>query len=117
MGFFSWKLADKPEQTIFNQHCDQGPTPCIMLLPDGTQYLELEYDGYGDFGGHDFYSEVSLLNGGDGDRMHGIDLMQVNKFECAPPGIKAPKLVSVECSRPYADLPNNKTCPTQGYFG
>ncbi len=116
MGFFSWKTADTGE-SIRNRWTDDGATPVKMLLPDGTVYTEENYDGYGEFAGHDFYDLVDLLNGGDGtDRRRGIDLMDVNRHDKPPKGIKAPKLVTLECDKPYADLPDNETCPDQGFF-
>jgi len=45
-----------------------------MITPDGRIFTEKNYDGYGEFGGKDFYELLAELNGLVSDRSAGIDL-------------------------------------------
>ena len=59
MGQFSWFAQDTKKQ-IFN---DYERHPIHMVDPrDGTDYLEEHYEGYGVFGGRDFYELFADLN-------------------------------------------------------
>jgi hypothetical protein len=77
MGQFSWITSDT-KRAISNV---RGKTfPVWMLLPDGTKLLETAYEGYGEFGGRDFYAVVAQLNnpeikGTDAELLrHGISI-------------------------------------------
>jgi hypothetical protein len=108
MGFFSW--INEEGESIRNRWTDEGPTPVKMIDDTGREWLELDYDGYGDFGGMDFYALVDLMNGGTGDRDRGIEL-SFGDGEC-----KEPRLVTPECTKTWDELPPNESCPNQGYF-
>jgi hypothetical protein len=111
MGFFSWLKSDDG-QPIRNRHTEGGATPCKLLLPDGTEIKCDAYDGYGSFGGLDFYELCDQLNGGDGtDRARGIKIGLDRK-----PGIVLPKLVSMDCKDKWEDLPDSLEDPDQGYW-
>lgn len=59
MGQFSWFAQDTKNQ-IFNDYDHQK---IHMVDPrDGTDYLEEHYEGYGIFGGRDFYELFADLN-------------------------------------------------------
>lgn len=64
MGFFSWKTQDthRPIPNIFQ---DRRPVFTVYMVDprDGTKYEESEYEGYGVFGGKDFYELLAELNG------------------------------------------------------
>jgi hypothetical protein len=45
-----------------------------MYDNEGNSYYESNYDGYGEFGGVDYYELLDKMNGGDGDRSRGINL-------------------------------------------
>lgn len=63
MGFFSFHTNDTGEP-IYNAHQSERPTrPVFMLMPSGEMFTELYYNGYGVFGGYDFYACVAVLNG------------------------------------------------------
>ena len=115
MGFFSWKLSDTGKP-IRNRHTDDGPTPCKMIDDQGNEWLEENYEGYGTFGGMDFYALVDIMNGGKGDRMRGITLCDINHHDPAPEHVKTPRLVNIDCTRSWADLPPVTMAPNQGYF-
>ena len=114
MGFFSWKTSDT-NQSIVNRHAG-GTRPVKMLDDTGRSWVENDYDGYGEFGGMDFYELVDIMNGGTGDRSLGIQLCDVNHFDPAPDNVKTPRLVEADCTTPWAELPPSKSCPNQGFF-
>jgi len=61
MGQFSWFSQDTNEQ-IFND-APAGTQTVHMVDPrDGTDYVETDYDGYGRFGGLDFYCLIVDIN-------------------------------------------------------
>ena len=112
MGFFSWLLEDG--ESIRNAHTDRGAVPVEMLTPDGTVYPEPNYQGYGVFGGEDYYELVDKLNDGNGeDRDRGIFLA------LDPPediNVILPRFRRPGDNRSWQDLPDPETCPNQGYW-
>jgi hypothetical protein len=70
-GQFSWMTQDTGQQ-IGSE--DENRIPVYMFDDKGNFYYEPNYDGYGDFGGMDYYSLLDKMNGGRGDRGRGIDL-------------------------------------------
>ena len=70
-GQFSWFTQDTNQQ-IGSQ---EGNTiPVYMFDDKGKFWYEPSYDGYGNFGGMDYYALLDKMNGGRGDRNRGIDL-------------------------------------------
>ena len=69
MGQFSWITQDTKRSI-------SSITPFQVTMTDhkGNKWTENNYEGYGEFGGKDFFSLLSEMNGGNGDRNHGIDL-------------------------------------------
>lgn len=72
MGFFSWHTNDTDEP-IMNAHTGKHKT-VYMLDDKGNSWKEDEYDGYGDFGGKDFYELLAEMNGLPSCRLEGIRL-------------------------------------------
>lgn len=72
MGFFSWKTQDT-SKSISNAYSNRGVFPVTMTDNKGNKWHETEYDGYGVFGGKDFYELLAEMNGLSG-RDAGIDL-------------------------------------------
>ena len=70
-GQFSWMTQDTGQQ-IGSQ--DGNTIPVYMFDDKGKYYYENEYEGYGVFGGKDYYELLDQMNGGSGDRSRGIDL-------------------------------------------
>ena len=70
-GQFSWMTQDTGQQ-IGSQ--DENQIPVYMFDDKGKYYYENDYDGYGVFGGMDYYELLDKMNGGSGDRSRGIDL-------------------------------------------
>jgi hypothetical protein len=70
-GQFSWITQDTDQQ-IGSQ---EGNTiPVYMFDNTGKYWYEPSYEGYGEFGGMDYYELLDKMNGGTGDRDRGIDL-------------------------------------------
>ena len=71
-GQFSWMTQDTGQQ-IGSE--DENRIPVYMFDNKGNYYYENRYDGYGDFGGKDYYELLAQMNGyAKGDRMDGIDM-------------------------------------------
>jgi hypothetical protein len=119
MGFFSWKTCDNGE-SIANVYSGKPTYTVHMITPEGRVFTENEYDGYGEFGGKDFYELLAELNGLGSDRSAGISLcFKNNPNGDNTPGVIYPKLVEdleSDVVAQYNNLPNPETCEAQGYF-
>ena len=107
MGFFSWITQDTGK-SIANQYSNNSTFSVIMTDDKGNQWEESNYDGYGEFGGKDYYTLLDEMNGGTGDRMRGVDLY----FHNDNADVKYPSLS--ECGAYFSKKP--KSCPHQGFF-
>jgi hypothetical protein len=91
-----------------------------MIAPDGRAYYEPDYEGYGEFGGKDFYTLLSEINGFERNRNTGIDLaFRENGSGDNTPGVIYPKFVEEleeDVIAQYKRLPNPEGCEMQGYF-
>lgn len=77
MGFFSWKTQDT-NRNIFNVHTGRE-FKVVMLDNKGNKWVEYNYDGYGVFGGKDYYLLLAEMNkpnemNGDEDHDRGIGI-------------------------------------------
>jgi len=119
MGFFSWNTCDTGE-SIANQFSNRPTFPVHMITPDGRVFTEPDYEGYGVFGGKDYFELLAELNGLGSDRSAGIDLIfKDNPSGDNTPGVIYPKLVEIledDVVEQYEDLPNPESCEAQGYF-
>ena len=70
-GQFSWMTQDTGQQIGSEE---ENTIPVYMFDDKGNFYYEPNYDGYGEFGGMDYYELLDKMNGGRGDRARGIDL-------------------------------------------
>ena len=70
-GQFSWMTQDSNKQIGSER---QNTIDVYMYDNEGNKWKETRYDGYGIFGGMDFYDLVATMNGYDADRQKGIDL-------------------------------------------
>lgn len=67
MGFFSWITSDSGK-SIPNVYQGVHPTFTVhMITEDGRVFTETAYEGYGEFGGKDFYVLAAELNGFKGE--------------------------------------------------
>ena len=62
MGQFSWITQDT-EISIANTYSSQPTSKVIMTDDKGNRWIEEDYDGYGEFGGKDFYELLAEMNG------------------------------------------------------
>lgn len=63
MGFFSWKTNDT-NKSIGNRYGDPDKVFTVYMKDDkGNVWAEDAYEGYGQFGGKDFYELVAEMNG------------------------------------------------------
>ena len=126
MGFFSFKCA-KSGKAIKNRYSVKGPTPCVLVTPEGN-YIDYNYDGYGNFGGVDVYAWLAYANGLinkpleeilnfmpllEKARDAGIDLFYSEK---KPENYKPIKIVALEYynGETYDELPASEEDENQG---
>lgn len=128
MGFFSWITQDT-DRSICNTYSDREPFRVIMLDNKGNKWVEDNYEGYGVFGGKDFYELLAEMNGvverdkvqlqgeeyTDYMRGKGIDLVyENNPSGDNTPGVLYPNLVEDENWKWRNTGPFS--CPDQGFF-
>ena len=121
MGQFSWKTSDTDE-SIWSDH----PHPPVFMRDDkGNGWREDDYEGYGEFGGKDYYALLANMNGidtgNDGadrqqgilmffeDNSRGIGMVAVNR------GLKLPTLAH-DKELAWETLTPPNICPHQGWF-
>lgn len=114
MGFFSWMTQDTGE-SIPSKYSNRATFPVYMYDDKGNVWKEEEYEGYGEFGGKDYYELLSEMNGGPSDRSHGISLAFGDGFSNGEnPNVKHPNLVTEDTWK-WVNRPP-ETCPDQGFF-
>lgn len=109
MGQFSW-IAQDTNKSISNI----TPRPTTMVDNKGNKWHEDDYEGYGIFGGKDFYTLLAEMNEVEGltgdtdkDRGLGIDLY-FGKEKFISPNLYE------DSSREWVDeVPED--CPDQGW--
>lgn len=69
MGMFSWYTQDTNKRIVAYQE-----KPITMTDMFGNKWVEECYEGYGVFGGKDFYELLAEMNGLGSDRLKGIEL-------------------------------------------
>ena len=118
MGLFSWNTCDT-DRSIACEGSDRSTFIVHMITLDGRVFKEENYEGYGEFGGKDFYELLAELNGKSG-REDGIDMCFLNNGSGDnTPGVIYPKLVehlSSNVKSLYLSIPNPESCEFQGYF-
>lgn len=106
MGFFSWKTQDT-NRSISNTFSGTETFTVYMLDNKGNTWVEDNYEGYGVFGGKDFYELLAEMNGKT-TRDEGIDLA----FGDEP-------FISPNLYESSFEVWRNRTpedCELQGYF-
>lgn len=123
MGFFSWITQDT-NRSICNTYSGFGLFNVIMMDNKGNKWVEDNYEGYGVFGGKDYYELLAEMNGvverdkvqlqgeeyTDYMRGKGIDLA----FKKHQKDVIYPNLVESENWVWRNTEP--VSCPDQGYF-
>ena len=140
MGQFSWLCACCDEQILSEGEdwecfkCEElyrGKEAVVLVTPDGNDFHEEDYEGYGVFGGIDAYSWLARINGcsdraiddeSDEDREMGIDLhfKSLGSQRLANLNITYPlkypiKIVHKRCLSQYKYLSASEDDPNQGW--
>lgn len=85
MGQFSWITQDTHEPIREKYGCgDKSKTTAYMHDHLGNVWEEKDYEGYGEFGGKDFYELLAEMNNLDSDRSLGIELYHSDKPFISP---------------------------------
>ena len=121
MGFFSWKTQDT-DRSIPNNYSIRKTFRVQMLDNKGNVWTEDNYEGYGVFGGKDYYELLAEMNGvtdKDTDRLRnaGIDLAfsKGNHSGVATEDVLYPNLI--EMANGWNYLPGGPdSCEYQGFF-
>ena len=108
MGFFSWITQDT-RKSISNVHTDRGPLRVTMTDNKGNRWHEDEYDGYGVFGGKDYFELLAEMNGLGPDRDKGINLVYDSGKKFLSPNLTENPRWEWKDEVP-------KDCPHQGFF-
>ena len=108
MGFFSWKTNDT-NRSIANAFSNRETFTVHMIDDKGNVWTEDNYEGYGVFGGKDYYELLAEMNGKESSRDAGIDLA----FDANERDVKYPMLV--ESVREWKNE-EPESCDYQGYF-
>ena len=125
MGFFSWKTQDT-DKSIANQYSNRKTFRVQMIDNKSNVWTEDSYEGYGNFGGKDFYELLAEMNGFTSDktgdeytdeaRGFGITLaFDGNGSGVGTPGVYYPNLVEKADGWVY-EMAGPDSCDFQGYF-
>ena len=107
MGMFSFKTQDT-DKSISNSYSVRDTFKVIMTDNKNNQFIEYNYEGYGEFQGMDYFELVDTMNGGKGDRERGIKLYYENEKETIFPSLTE--------NGKYYDGERPNECEYQGYF-
>jgi len=109
MGFFSWNTLDT-KKSIANVHSPRRCFGVYMHDDRGNTFFEPAYDGYGVFGGKDYYELLAEMNGYT-TRDEGIDIA-FGHIKVAD--LKWPNLTQAK-NWEWVNMENDR-CPDQGFF-
>ena len=109
MGFFSWITQDT-NRSISNVYSSLNTFPVVMVDNNNNQWVEMSYEGYGVFGGKDFYELVAEMNGKK-TREEGIVIAFSGKQYLSP------NLIELKNAKTWKWINKHpKHCIYQGYF-
>jgi hypothetical protein len=129
MGFFSWITQDT-DRSICNSYSHRKPFKVEMMDNQGNVWTETDYEGYGIFGGKDYFELLAEMNGvldseivslegekyTDYMRGRGIEIaFKDNPSGVGTPGVNFPNLVETANGWTYEPT-GPDSCPDQGYF-
>ena len=126
MGFFSWRTQDT-DRSIANKYSNRKTFPVVMIDNKGNKWVEQDYEGYGVFGGKDYYELLAEMNGVEIDkdienyedkmRAAGISLAfsKGNHSGVGTEGVYYPNLIEKAEGWVY-EMAGPDSCPDQGYF-
>jgi hypothetical protein len=126
MGFFSWRTQDT-DRSIANKYSTRKTFTVVMIDNKGSKWVEQSYEGYGIFGGKDYYELLAEMNGFESDktgdeytdeaREFGIDLAfsKGNGSGVGTEGVYYPNLIELADGWVY-EMAGPDSCESQGYF-
>jgi len=125
MGFFSWKTQDT-DRSIANTYSNNKTFRVQMIDNKGNIWTETQYDGYGVFGGKDYYELLAEMNGFVSDktgeaytdeaRGFGITIaFKDNGSGVGTDGVYYPNLIEMADGWVY-EMAGPDSCDYQGYF-
>ena len=126
MGFFSWKTQDT-DRSIANNYSTRKTFTVVMIDNKGNKWVEQSYEGYGIFGGKDYYELLAEMNGltceyegekyTDVMRSKGIDLAfsKGDGSGVGTEGVYYPNLIELADGWVY-EMMGPDSCENQGYF-
>ena len=126
MGFFSWRTQDT-DKSIANNYSIRDTFKVQMMDNKGNVWTEDNYEGYGVFGGKDFYELLAEMNGVEIDkdienyedklRAAGISLAfsKGNNSGVGTEGVYYPNLVEKADGWVY-EMSGPDNCEFQGFF-
>jgi hypothetical protein len=125
MGFFSWRTQDT-DKSIANKWSARDTFRVQMMDDKGNVWTEDSYDGYGEFGGKDYYELLAEMNGVTSDlkgdeyteymRSKGIEIaFNGNGSGDHTNGVKYPNLVEMADGWRYDPI-GPEGCNDQGFF-
>jgi hypothetical protein len=126
MGFFSWKTQDT-DKSIPSHYSNRKTFRVQMLDNKGNVWTEDNYEGYGVFGGKDFYELLAEMNGVEiekdienyEDKLRGAGISLAfskgNHSGVGTEGVYYPNLVEQADGWVY-EMAGPDNCPDQGYF-
>ena len=106
MGYFSWKTQDT-DRSICNRLSSRITFSVTMKDNKGNSWTDENYDGYGNFGGKDFYELLAEMNGKK-TRTDGINIWFGDEPFISPNLNEDPDL-------PWTDS-KPEECEDQGFF-
>ena len=125
MGFFSWKTQDT-DTSIPNTYSNVKTFRVQMIDNKGNVWTEDAYEGYGRFGGKDYYELLAEMNGFTSDstgdvytdeaRGFGINIaFKDNGSGVGTEGVYYPNLIELADGWVY-EMAGPDSCDYQGYF-
>ena len=129
MGFFSWRTQDT-DRSIANNYSTRKTFTVVMIDNKGNKWFEQSYEGYGIFGGKDYYELLAEMNGvverdkvelqgeayTDYMRGEGITLaFKDNGSGIATKGVLYPNLIE-QADGWFYNESGPENCEHQGYF-
>ena len=130
MGFFSWRTQDT-DKSIANNYSIRKVFKVDMIDNKGNVWTENNYEGYGLFGGKDYYELLAEMNGvverdkvelqgeayTDYMRGEGINLAfsKGNGSGVGTEGIYYPNLIEMAKGWTY-EMSGPDSCDFQGFF-
>ena len=116
MGFHSFITTDT-ERSIPSFHSDRDTFTVVVVLPDGTQYREDSYEGYGSFGGRSFISILAEMNHLSEDRALELYVSDTINLPDTDHTLRHPNIVELHNADGWVWKDQAlKICPNQGFF-